>query len=88
MVYRKTIERTSSDLTVGRLARRDIRNPQLQACLTGPNGAVIREALCNTELNTFSLQKEKQSKGLSSQNTFTVIQRYTACICTKLYQGV
>ena len=61
MVYRKTIERTSSDLTVGRLARRDIRNPQLQACLTGPNGAVIREALCNTELNTFSLQKGKNN---------------------------
>ncbi|MDP4360197.1 GNAT family N-acetyltransferase, partial [Escherichia coli] len=63
MVYRKTIERTSSDLTVGRLARRDIRNPQLQACLTGPNGAVIREALCNTELNTFSLQKGKTIQG-------------------------
>lgn len=63
MVYRKTIERTSSDLTVGRLTRRDIRNPQLQACLTGPNGAAIREALCNTELNTFSLQKGKTIQG-------------------------
>ena len=63
MAFRKTIERTATDLTVGRLARRDIRNPQLQACLSGPNGAVIREALCNSELNTFSLQKGKTIQG-------------------------
>lgn len=63
MVYRKTKERTSSDLTVGRLTRRDIRNPQLQRCLQEDTTGVLRNVLKSTELSVYAVIQNKMILG-------------------------